>query len=356
MGFGQILDQNTSAGEVFNESIFCPLKFHTRNFNIVWKRVCAIVKRLMGRHFIIFTQTCSKDGKKFFGKFDIFCFYTENPLFDTFPKFCNAPCESPANDHPGSKSELSTFNEMKHSLYRPAAWMLLLLLAVPPNTKAQTKPDAWGTLFFNGPYHGKWGLHLDAQVRSTPGMDQLRAWLFRPGLQYKLNKRNLLTLGYAYVEGRINSPGIKAITPEHRLWQQWIYFQPIRRQTLQHRFRIEERFIGSTRYVEGVGIPTSSIYSTRFRYFNRIILPWHPKESFEKGFFTTLQNEVFLHLTGGDRLTGKTFDQNRFYLALGYRINKIWDIETGYMRRDVQSTTRVNKLDTWQLAFYFRPD
>lgn len=234
--------------------------------------------------------------------------------------------------------------------------LLMLLHTYSSNIQAQNRSDAWGTVFFNGPYRGKWGLHLDAQVRSTAGMDGLRTWLFRPGIQYKLSKRQLLTLGYAYIEGRINEPGVRAYTPEHRLWQQWIYFQPVRRQTLQHRFRIEERFIGSTQYIEGVGIPSLSTYSTRFRYFNRILLPWRPTKSFEKGPFSTLQNEIFLHVTGTDRLTGKTFDQNRFYLAVGYRMNRTWDIEAGYMRRDVQTTTRLNRLNTWQLALYFRPD
>ncbi len=322
----------------------------------MWKRVCITVKRLMDRLFIIFTQTCSKDGKKIFGRFDIFYFLSEKGLFWTFFKLPFLADRTAAYDQRGGKSGLSSFDDMKHSFLLLTGWMVVMLLTQIPNTHAQNQSDAWGTVFFNGPYRGKWGLHLDAQVRSTAGMEGLRTWLFRPGIQYKLSKRQLLTLGYAYIEGRINEPGVRAYTPEHRLWQQWIYFQPVRRQTLQHRFRIEERFIGSTRYLEGVGIPTLSIYSTRFRYFNRIILPWRPKESFEKGLFATLQNEIFLHLTGTDRLTGKTFDQNRFYLAAGYRVNRIWDMEAGYMRRDVQATTRLNQLNTWQLAFYFRPD
>jgi hypothetical protein len=220
----------------------------------------------------------------------------------------------------------------------------------------QDGPSAWGTVLVNGPYKMRWGLHLDAQLRSGADMNQLKTWLIRPGLQYQLNKKNILALGYAYVHGITNTTGVSAYTPEHRLWQQWLYLQPIRRFTLQHRLRLEERFIGPTRFAEGVGIPSISIYSTRFRYFNRLILPWSTKRPFERGLFGAIQNEVFLHATGRDKLNGRWFDQNRFYLALGYRPAPVWDLEIGYMRRDVQTTSSLIGQHTWQLAVYLRPE
>ena len=220
----------------------------------------------------------------------------------------------------------------------------------------QDGPSAWGTVFVNGPYKMRWGLHLDAQLRSGVDMNQLKTWLIRPGLQYQLNKKNILALGYAYVHGITKTTGVSAYTPEHRLWQQWLYLQPIRRFTLQHRLRLEERFIGPTRFTEGVGIPSMSIYSTRFRYFNRLILPWSTKRPFERGLFGAIQNEFFLHMTGGDKLNGRWFDQNRFYLALGYRPAPVWDLEIGYMRRDVQTTSSLIEQHTWQLAVYLRPE
>ena len=220
----------------------------------------------------------------------------------------------------------------------------------------QDGPSAWGTVFVNGPYKMRWGLHLDAQLRSGVDMNQLKTWLIRPGLQYQLNKKNILALGYAYVHGITKTTGVSAYTPEHRLWQQWLYLQPIRRFTLQHRLRLEERFIGPTRFTEGGGIPSMSIYSTRFRYFNRLILPWSTKRPFERGLFGAIQNEVFLHATGREKLNGKWFDQNRFYLALGYRPAPVWDLEIGYMRRDVQTTSSLIEQHTWQLAVYLRPE
>lgn len=242
----------------------------------------------------------------------------------------------------------------KNSALLPALVLILYLLSGFA-VWSQPNAAAWGSVFVNGPYKNRWGLHLDAQVRSNERLDQLKTWLFRPGLQYQLNGRNTITLGYAYVHGFIKQPGIRAYSPEHRLWQQWLYLQPIRRFQLQHRLRTEQRFIGATRYLEGVGIPTASLFATRLRYFNRMIMPFSDKRPFKKGPFAAIQNELFLHLSGKNQLNGNTFDQNRFYLAMGYRPDKIWDVELGYMRRDVRTALNTVIQHTWQLAVYLRP-
>ncbi|MFM7672206.1 MAG: DUF2490 domain-containing protein [Bacteroidota bacterium] len=233
--------------------------------------------------------------------------------------------------------------------------LVVFFLFIGTFTHAQSGPSAWGSIFVSGPFRKQWGLHLDVQVRSTNGMDGVKGWLFRPGLHVQLNKRHWLTMGYAYVFNQTNSPGIRTYLPEHRLWQQWTHLQHLGRLQLQHRLRIEERFIGSTRYTEGAGIPTSPSYSTRFRYFNRLLIPTVSTKSFTKGAYGCIQNEVFLHLTGNNNLNGKTFDQNRAYLALGYRFNKQLDAECGYMLRNIGTTSSSVNQHTWQIAVYLRP-
>jgi len=246
--------------------------------------------------------------------------------------------------------------DMTSPLSAKHLWLFCILLLLNQAGQGQSNTSAWGSLFVNGPFRGKWGLHLDAQVRSSNGMDQLALWLFRPGLQYQAHARHWLTLGYAYVEGRYQGPGLRYFKPEHRIWQQWIYQQPIGTYSLQHRIRVEQRFLGNTRYLEGFGAPLAPIYSTRLRYFNRMVLPWSRQRPFGKGAFGALQNEVFLHVTGKDKMNGKVFDQNRLYLALGYRVSPRWDLEGGYMRRDIGTSTQTSDQHTWQLAVYLRPD
>jgi hypothetical protein len=313
------------------------------------------VKRLLDRGFIIFSQTPPKHGKNIFGNL-----ITSIPPMKRNFRHLQAIDGDLVEELPvvslRANPVLLVLEMVKIPCVTRKYRLIILALLHCLVLCGQDGPSAWGTVFVNGPYKKGWGLHLDAQLRSGANMSQLKTWLVRPGLQYQLNKRNLLTLGYAYVHGIAKTTGVSAYTPEHRIWQQWLYLQPIRRFTLQHRFRLEERFIGPTRFTEGVAIPSISIYSTRFRYFNRLILPWPTKRPFERGLFGAIQNEVFFHATGREKLNGKWFDQNRFYLALGYRPAPVWDLEIGYMRRDVQTTSSLIGQHTWQLAVYLRPE
>lgn len=236
----------------------------------------------------------------------------------------------------------------------PPILLLMGLLLSSMDGKAQSNLFGWGVAFINGPYVKKWGFYMDLQWRSNEDIKQLKSWLLRPAVQYQLNKRNVLTLGYAYVEGRVNGLGNYAITPEHRIWQQWIYQQPVRLLTLQHRLRLEERFIGSTRFVEGLGIISPAIFSTRIRYFNRLVMPWQSARPFQKGPYNALQNEVFFNLTGIDKLTGKVFDQNRGYISFGYRVSPKFDIELGYMRRDIRTVSNHTTQHIGHAAIYLR--
>jgi len=52
-------------------------------------------------------------------------------------------------------------------------------------------------------------------------------------------------------------------------------------------------------------------------------------------------------------VNGKTFDQNRFYVALGYRISKI-DMELGYMNQYTKTASGSITNNIGQFAVYKR--
>lgn len=209
-------------------------------------------------------------------------------------------------------------------------------------------------VFVNGPFRKDWGLHLDAQIRSDDKSRDVKTWLVRAGIQRKLNGRNTVALGYAFIQTNTTPVKQGASTPEHRIWQQWIHIQPLGITSLQHRFRLEERFIERPRAENGTG--TESVYSTRIRYFNRLVIPWSLKKNFQTGLFASVQNEVFLNLTGKAQINGHHYDQNRFYTALGYRAHRTWDLELGYMRRNIRLQSGSSNQNIWQIATYLRPE
>lgn len=219
--------------------------------------------------------------------------------------------------------------------------------AVTAQTINQT--SGWLFLLNNTRISNKWGAYLDVQLRSADQVDYLRNFLFRPGVTYYVNDKSEATLGYLLNTTHTQQTGLSDYTlTEHRIWEQFLYKQKISTISLSHRFRLEQRFI------ERQGI-SDDLFAQRFRYFFRFILPLQKgKQKFEKGPFASLQNEVFLNLQHKDELNGKVFDQNRAYLALGYRFSKKLDLETGYLNQSIKGKSVNTVNNVIQLAVYTR--
>jgi len=216
---------------------------------------------------------------------------------------------------------------------------------------AQTlnQTSAWLFLLNNTKINDKWGAYLDVQFRSADNVDYLRNFLFRPGVTYYVNDKSEVTLGYLLnvTFNQFNGPADNSLT-EHRIWEQYIFKQKISTISLSHRFRLEQRFIETNAVNE-------DIFAQRFRYFFRFILPLQKnKQKFENGFFAALQNEIFLNIQNKDELNHKVFDQNRAYLALGYRFSKKVDLEAGYMNQAIKGSSVNTVNNIVQLALYTR--
>ncbi|WP_343535015.1 DUF2490 domain-containing protein [Pedobacter sp.] len=225
---------------------------------------------------------------------------------------------------------------------------------------AQTNQQNTGWfLFLNSTkFNDKWGMHFDFQLRSADNWDMVRNVLVRPGVTYYINKNSNATVGYLFTQtyfpkmDAVTIGGFDAVVPkntftEHRIWQQYIYnHQPWKGAALSHRFRLEQRFIERQ---------TDDLFSQRFRYFFRLVQPLQKQAgAFEKGMFVALQNEFFLNLQNKDELNGSTFDQNRAYLAVGYRVSKAFDIEAGYLNQAVKGASVNTMNNSVQLALYTR--
>lgn len=193
----------------------------------------------------------------------------------------------------------------------------------------------------------KWGLHLDVQLRSADDWDGVRNFLFRPGATYYINKNSNATVGYLLTNTFLKQVGTSDNTlTEHRIWEQYIFTHKIKPVFAQHRFRLEQRFM------EAAG---DDIFSQRFRYFFRFVLPLlDTKKTFAKGPFVAMQNELFFNIQNKDKLNGKLFDQNRAYGAVGYRFNKSFDLEAGYLNQFVNGRTSNTMNNVVQFAVYTR--
>ncbi|MGC4232103.1 MAG: DUF2490 domain-containing protein [Niabella sp.] len=224
--------------------------------------------------------------------------------------------------------------------------LLVLLLSLFHWVNAQTSREQTGWFFFlnSTKLNDKWGLHLDVQVRSHDNWNGIRNVLVRPGLTYFIRSNQNATAGYLYVP---TLPVNGATLIEHRIWEQYIISHKAFTGSLSHRFRLEQRFIEKTN--------NDRVFAQRFRYFFRHIQPLSKTEStFVKGPFAALQNEVFFNIQNKENTNNRFFDQNRSYLAGGYRFSKKLDIEAGYMNVFGKGAAIDNVNNVAQLAIYTR--
>ena len=148
-----------------------------------------------------------------------------------------------------------------------------LLLLLPFQAAAQeSETGNWMMYFGNQKLSDRWNWHNEIQYRNYNFAGDLEQLLLRTGIGYNLsaNNNNLL-LGYAYIHGEPYIAGTdeKTNVNEHRIFQQFISRQQFGRFYLQHRYRIEERFIEDD-------------FKMRFRYFLGLNVPINKKEMVSK--------------------------------------------------------------------------
>lgn len=226
----------------------------------------------------------------------------------------------------------------------------LLLAFGKLQAQTQQQNTGWFMFLNNTKFNDKWGLQFDLQIRSADKWDHVRNTLVRPALQYFINKNSNVALGYLWQTTQVNPSGTDYYVSlnEHRIFEQYIFNHKISSVFASHRFRVEQRFIERNGSAE-------DLFSQRFRYFFRLIQPLQKTQpSFTKGAFVALQNEVFLNLQNKAQLNNSVFDQNRAYLALGYRFSKKVDMEAGYMNQAVNGLTNNTLNNIIQLALYTR--
>ncbi|KIO77190.1 hypothetical protein TH53_10705 [Pedobacter lusitanus] len=226
--------------------------------------------------------------------------------------------------------------------------MVLCFFGTTINAQTNYQNSGWLFLLNNTKINKKWGTHLDIQLRSADNWNNVKNFLFRPGITYFLNDKNDITLGYLLSEthNQVDDLGEHKLT-EHRIWQQYIHKHKISTINVSHRFRLEQRFAEKIR--------NEDIFAQRFRYFVRFIIPLKKEvKNFEEGLFAALQNELFFNVQNKDKLNGHFFDQNRAYGALGYRFSKKFDLEAGYLNQAVKGASNNSVNNVIQLAVYTR--
>lgn len=190
----------------------------------------------------------------------------------------------------------------------------------------------WFMYFGNQKISKNWSWHNEVQYRNYNFIGDLNQLILRTGIGYNLteNNNNIL-LGYGFIQTQkyISNSDEKVGTNEHRVFQQFITRQNFGRIFMQHRYRIEERFLPND-------------FQLRFRYFLSTNVPINKKMMTKNAIYLSAYNEFFLNVQN------TVFDRNRLYGALGLVINKNFKVEVGFLSQTLENSNR----NQFQIAIF----
>lgn len=206
---------------------------------------------------------------------------------------------------------------------RVGLMLALILITLPAFSQNIVNNEIGGWLmFFNRTrFHEKWSMHNEIQDRFYDVAGRGEQLLIRTGFNYHLSNQLWLTAGYGYIENypTTDAGGKKVV--EHRIWQQGLFFHSLGRVALEHRGRVEQRFIGDR-------------YRNRVRYRLLATLPLNNYRMQAKTVFLAAYNEAFFHIED------HPYDRNRLYGAAGYQFTTSTNLQAGYMAQNFAGFTK----------------
>ena len=190
--------------------------------------------------------------------------------------------------------------------------------------------NGWYNYFGDHAVSERWGVHLEGQWRRHDVITQWQQLLLRPGINFSPNKNVMLTAGYAFVDTYPYGEFPVAYRfPEHRIFEQVILKHELGKLGLQHRYRLEQRYLGQKAEPSDTRIDFWR-YENRFRYMMRVNIPLGEGKRFHLGVY----DEIMVNF--GNNVGANIFDQNRAYAAIGYSLSKSTKLEVGYLLQILQ--------------------
>ena len=209
--------------------------------------------------------------------------------------------------------------------------------------------NAWFQISGDVALNERWAVLFDASNRRSGPIEQTMANFVRAGLAYEVNDNVRVAVGgnysKSYPYGEI--PAAYPV-PEWRIWEQVQLHHSIGKVDLTHRYRLEQRKRG-LRSDPDVDDTDVWARSGRFRYQVKGTLPLRG-ESVEPGEpYLSASNEIFISY--GENVQYNVFDQDRAQFIFGYRMNRNWRVETGFMEHVVFKSNGIDVEHNHTLTF-----
>ena len=223
-------------------------------------------------------------------------------------------------------------------------------IALGQNNRLNTNNNiGWYNYFGTFKVAEKFGIHTEYQWRRNNYITDWQQSLLRVGLNYNLSPRVLFRVGYAWIEtypyGDIPLNGLGRDFTEHRIFEMVQLSHKEGIVDFSHRFMLEQRFVG--RYTSANEAKEDEFpLLNRMRYMVRFQIPLKGKEIKDKTPYVALYDEVIVGF--GKNVNANIFDQNRIGILLGYRFNKNFRIEAGYLNQTLQYGRQISGQNVFQ--------
>ncbi len=237
--------------------------------------------------------------------------------------------------------------------------MLALIILGMGTTNAQTpSPEivkgnfsTWFLLLNRFQLTKKWSITNELHERTGSFLSDQGQFLWRPSVDYSLNKNVEFSVGYSLIHVNPYEPfNQKMTTTEHNIWEQVFLKWDIGKVHFANRFRLENRWAPHVaQHTEGDYFYNTYDHLNRFRY--RFILSTDiVKFKKENALFLMAWDEYWFTMNKG--LMPQQFTRNWAYLGLGYRFNPTMNIQLGYMNQvDRVNDTKFVATPIMQLTF-----
>lgn len=231
--------------------------------------------------------------------------------------------------------------------------LLAFIVSSPAFTQAlekdvHSREQLWVGYFNQTRFSNKWGMWVDVHYRMTDNfVDRPFQFMFRPAVTYFIKDNLRVNVGYALVE-HFPAKGLHTTRTEHRPWQQIWWNQKYPGLVTLQWLRLEQRFnqkVAADQKQDGYN------YNFRVRYNFSFFIPLKGKEIIAKTPFAAVIDEVFLNF--GGKVVYNTFDQNRFFIGLGYQFTPTLNAQLGYMNVYQQEASGNNYFSTHAIRLFF---
>jgi hypothetical protein len=177
-------------------------------------------------------------------------------------------------------------------------------------------------------FSNKWGTWTDLHLRTKENFfDNFSTSILRFGITYYLDDAAKLTAGYAYVTAYPADNHKNIARPEHRPWQQFQWHTKYGKKRLMQWIRLEERY--RRKVVNESTLGDGYNFNFRLRYAMLLQVPLSKKGIVPNSLALVVNDEV--HVNFGKEIVYNYFDQNRFFVGLGYQVNATDNLQVGYM-------------------------